>query len=89
MISLCQDPLTYYLEVVVLTIRPFPLVSFSPIDEIFWVRGTLKLISAGIGWVWNITKGYEKNMAYFWSGGRGGTVLILTTYVVRGEGGEV
>jgi len=35
MISLWQDPLTYYLEVVVLSIRPFNLVSHSPIDEFF------------------------------------------------------
>ena len=33
----------------------------------------LKVISAGISCVWNITKGYVKNMAYIWSGGgRGG-----------------
>ena len=32
----------------------------------------LKVISAGISCVWNITKGYVKNMAYIWSGGRAG-----------------
>ena len=51
----------------------------------------LKVISAGISCVWNITKGYVKNMAYIWSGGGGGgggvSVLILTTYVVRGGEG--
>lgn len=52
----------------------------------------LKVISAGISCVWNITKGYVKNMAYIWSGGEGGggggvSVLILTTYVVRGGEG--
>ena len=31
--------------------------------KIFEEGGTLKVISAGIGCVWNITKGYEKNMA--------------------------
>ena len=40
--------------------------------------GTLKVISAGIGCVWNIAKGYEKNMAYFWSGGGGGGYCIDT-----------
>ena len=39
MISLWQDPLTFYLEVVVLSIRPFHLVSHSPIDEIFLSGG--------------------------------------------------
>ena len=32
----------------------------------------LKVISAGISCVWNIIKGYVKNMAYIWSGGGGG-----------------
>ena len=59
----------------------------------FWKFEVLKVISAGISCVWNITKGYVKNMAYIWSeaGGRGGggvSVLILTTYVVRGGGGR-
>ena len=55
----------------------------------FWNFEVLKVISAGISCVWNITKGYVKNMAYIWSGGGGGgvSVLILTTYVVRGGGG--
>ena len=41
MISLWQDPLTYYLEVVVLSTRPFHLVSHSPIDGIFFEWGGL------------------------------------------------
>ena len=51
--------------------------------------GTLKVISAVIGCVWNITKEYEKKhgLAIFDMGG-GGTVLILTTYVVCGGGGR-
>lgn len=53
----------------------------------FWNFEVLKVISAGISCVWNITKGYVKNMAYIWSGGGGFSVLILTTYVVRGGGG--
>ena len=41
--------------------------------------------------MWNITKGYVKNMAYISCGGGGAgvSVLILTTYVVRGGEGEV
>ena len=80
-ISLWQDLLKYYLEVVVLSIRPFHLVSHSPIDEI------LKVISAGISCVWNITKGYVKNMAYIWSGGWGLVCwnLQLMLSVGRGE----
>ena len=63
MISLWQDFLTNYLEVVVLSIAHSILYPTSPLMKIFEEGGTLKVISAGIGCVWNITKGYEKNMA--------------------------
>ena len=41
----------------------------------------LKVISAGISCVWNITKGYVKNMAYIWSGAGGGGVGLVCWYL--------
>ena len=57
----------------------------------FWKFEVLKVISAGISCVWNITKGYVKNMAYIWSGaggrGGGGLVCWYLQLMLSGGGG--